>query len=65
MMSGTTPFYNKNRRYMYHCIVNVRPTFPRFFSSEAQVGHASHETRESSEWLLLTWCMLLAAGSIC
>ncbi|KAM3577545.1 hypothetical protein VYU27_000708 [Nannochloropsis oceanica] len=36
MMDGRTPFYNKNRKYMYHCIVHVRPTFPLHFSKAAQ-----------------------------
>ena len=31
-----TPFYNKNRKYMFHCIVNVRPTFPPSFTKGAQ-----------------------------
>ncbi len=36
MMDGRTPFYNKNRKYMFHCIVHVRPTFPAHFSKPAQ-----------------------------
>jgi len=36
MMDGRTPFYNKNRKYMFHCIVHVRPTFPPHFSKAAQ-----------------------------
>jgi len=36
MMDGRTPFYNKNRKYMFHCIVHIRPTFPPHFSKPAQ-----------------------------
>ena len=36
MMEGKTPFYNKNRKYMFHCIMHVRPTFPATFSLPAQ-----------------------------
>ena len=36
MLDGRTPFYNKNRKYMFHCIVHVRPTFPPHFSRSAR-----------------------------
>lgn len=36
MMDGRTPFYNSNRKYMFHCIVHVRPTFPAHFSKAAK-----------------------------
>lgn len=36
MLDGRTPFYNKNRKYMFHCIVHVRPTFPPHFSKPAK-----------------------------
>ena len=36
MLDGRTPFYNKNRKYMFHCIVHVRPTFPPHFSAPAK-----------------------------
>lgn len=36
MLDGRTPFYNKNRKHMFHCIVHVRPTFPPHFSIPAK-----------------------------
>lgn len=36
MLDGRTPFYNKNRKHMFHCIVHVRPTFPPHFSTPAK-----------------------------
>lgn len=32
MVQGTTPFYNKNRKYMFQCIARKDPSFPTTFS---------------------------------
>lgn len=36
MIAGTTPFYSKNRKFMFHCILNVRPAFSAAFSPASQ-----------------------------
>jgi serine/threonine protein kinase len=28
MLCGSTPFYSRDRRHMFHCIVHSRPAFP-------------------------------------
>jgi len=35
MMTGYTPFFHKNRNYMFHCIQNVAPNFNDTFSTDA------------------------------
>jgi serine/threonine protein kinase len=36
MMGFRTPFYDKNRKMMFHGIITCEPQFPIFFSDEAR-----------------------------
>lgn len=36
MMGFHTPFYDKNRKIMFHGIINLEPSFPSHFSAGAK-----------------------------
>mmetsp|Transcript_15249 Transcript_15249/g.45693 ORF Transcript_15249/g.45693 Transcript_15249/m.45693 type:complete len:132 (-) Transcript_15249:357-752(-) len=37
MMGFHTPFYDKNRKIMFHGIINLEPSFPAHFTAAAKV----------------------------
>ena len=79
-MGFRTPFYDKNRKLMFHSIINLEPNFPPYFSVAAKSvllkllhkdslkrlgSNGAHEIKMTGFFAPLNFQKLLASTSEC